>query len=40
VQAAPAVVAPAASPGVAIAVVEAAPSLGASVTDIFHPPRA
>jgi hypothetical protein len=33
-------VAPAPSPGVAIAAVTAEPSLGASVTDIFHPPRA
>lgn len=40
VQVALAVVAPAASPGVAIAVVKAAPNLDASVTDIFHPPRA
>jgi hypothetical protein len=33
-------VAPATSPGVAIAVATTEPSLGASVTDIFHPPRA
>lgn len=33
-------VAPAASAGVAIAVAAVEPSLGASVTDIFHPPRA
>jgi hypothetical protein len=33
-------VAPAPSRGVAIAVVTSEPSLGASVTDIFHPPRA
>jgi hypothetical protein len=33
-------VAPATSPGVAIAVAAAEPSVGASVTDIFHPPRA
>jgi hypothetical protein len=40
VQAAVLEVAPATSPGVAIAVATAEPSLGASVTDIFHPPRA
>jgi hypothetical protein len=33
-------VAPAQSPGAAIAVTSAEPSLRASVTDIFHPPRA
>jgi len=32
--------APATSPGVAIAVASTEPSLGALVTDIFHPPRA
>jgi hypothetical protein len=31
---------PGASPGVALAVAAAEPSLVASVTDIFHPPRA
>ena len=40
VQAETFVVAPAFSPGVSIAVVASEPSLGASVTDIFHPPRA
>jgi hypothetical protein len=40
VQAATFVVAPASSPGVSIAVAASEPSLGASVTDIFHPPRA
>jgi hypothetical protein len=33
-------IAPATSPGVAIAVATTEPSLGAKVTDIFHPPRA
>ena len=33
-------IAPASSPGVAIAVVAAEPNLGAAVTDIFQPPRA
>jgi hypothetical protein len=33
-------VAPAASPGVAMAVAAAEPSVGAPATDIFHPPRA
>jgi hypothetical protein len=33
-------VAPATSPGAAIAIATAEPSLGAAVTDIFHPPRA
>jgi len=33
-------VAPATAPGVAISVAAAEPSLGAPVTDIFHPPRA
>jgi hypothetical protein len=33
-------VAPATSPGIAIAVTVPQPSLGASETDIFHPPRA
>lgn len=33
-------VAPATSPGVAIAVATAEPNLGAPATDIFHPPRA
>ncbi|HSN91001.1 MAG TPA: hypothetical protein VLS93_07210 [Anaeromyxobacteraceae bacterium] len=32
-------VAPAASPGLAIAVASAEPASGGSVTDIFHPPR-
>ncbi len=40
VQAAVLEVAAAPSPGVVIAVAAAEPSLGASVTDIFHPPRA
>ena len=40
VQAATFVVAPASSPGASIALAPSEPSLGASVTDIFHPPRA
>lgn len=32
--------APATSPGVAISIAAAEPSLGASAADIFHPPRA
>ena len=40
VQAATFVVAPASSPGVSIPVAASEPHLGASVTDIFHPPRA
>jgi hypothetical protein len=33
-------VGPSSSPGVAISVAAAEPSLGGSATDIFHPPRA
>src|SRR5512139_1937720 len=40
VQASTLLVAPASSPGVSIAVAASEPSLGASATDIFHPPRA
>lgn len=39
VEAPPLGTAPARPPGVAIAVVAVEPSLGASVTDVFHPPR-
>jgi hypothetical protein len=40
VQFAVADVAPATSPGVAVAVAAVEPTLGGPVTDIFHPPRA